>query len=130
MRLAERYANLIVSLRWLVLPLVGAITWAALTMLPSVAATGGGLSNVIGADQPAIQAQVAAIRRFGLPLLTGTAVVQRDPAGLDAQAIRRALQRAIDVDQRTLAAGGQPSGELFGALPLINHPQLVPAARE
>ncbi|HEX6401656.1 MAG TPA: MMPL family transporter [Pseudonocardiaceae bacterium] len=130
MRLAERYANLIVSLRWLVLPLVGAITWAALTMLPSVAATGGGLSNVIGADQPAIQAQVAAIRRFGLPLLTGTAVVQRDPAGLDAQAIRRALQRAIDVDQRTLAAGGQPSGELFGALPLINNPQLVPAARE
>lgn len=54
MRLAERYAHLIVSLRWLVLPLVGAITWAALTMLPSVAATGGGLSNVIGAGEPVI----------------------------------------------------------------------------
>jgi len=130
MRLAERYAHLIVSLRWLVLPLVGAITWAALTMLPSVAATGGGLSNVIGADDPAIQAQIATIRRFGLPLLTGTAVVQRDPAGLDAQAIRRAVQRAVEVDQRTLAAGRQPSGNLFGALPLINNPQLVPAARE
>lgn len=60
MRLAERYARLIVSLRWLVLPLVGAITRAALTMLPSVAATGGGLSNVIGADDPAIQAQIGA----------------------------------------------------------------------
>ncbi|MFN2536319.1 MAG: MMPL family transporter [Pseudonocardiaceae bacterium] len=128
MRLAERYAHLIVSLRWLVLPLVGAITWAALTMLPSVAATGGGLSNVIGAEEPVIQAQLAAIRRFGLPLLTGTAVVQRDPAGVDAQAIGRAVQRAIDVDLRTLAAG--PSGELFGALPLINNPRLVPAARE
>jgi RND superfamily putative drug exporter len=114
----------------MVLPLVGAITWAALTMLPSVAATGGGLSNVIGAEEPAIQAQLAAIRRFGLPLLTGTAVVQRDPAGLDVQAFGRAVQRAINVDQRTLAAGLQPSADLFGALPLINNPQLVPAARE
>jgi RND superfamily putative drug exporter len=114
MRLAERYAQLIVSLRWLVLPLVGAITWAALAMLPSVAATGGGLSGLIGADDPAIKAQIDAIRHFGLPLLTGTAVVQRDPAGLAPQAISRTLQRALEVDQRTIATGRQPGRELTG----------------
>jgi RND superfamily putative drug exporter len=130
MRLAERYATLVVRLRWLVLPIVGAILWAALTMLPSVAATGGGLSGVIGADDPAIQAQIAAVRRFGLPLLSGTAVVQRDPGGLDPQAVRRAVLRALQVDRRTLETGRQPGRELLGALPLINVPQLVPGARE
>ncbi|MGQ0718969.1 MAG: hypothetical protein ACT4NP_16970 [Pseudonocardiales bacterium] len=34
MRLAERYARLVVRLRWLILLVVGVITWAALTMLP------------------------------------------------------------------------------------------------
>jgi putative drug exporter of the RND superfamily len=130
MRLVERYATLVVRLRWLVLPVVGAILWAALTMLPSVAATGGGLSGVIGSGAPAIQAQIAAVQRFGLPLLSGTAVVQRDPSGLHPQAVRRAVLRALQVDQRTLKTGRQPGQDLLGALPLINVPQLVPGARE
>jgi RND superfamily putative drug exporter len=130
MRLVERYATLVVRLRWLVLPIVGAILWAALTMLPSVAATGGGLSGVIGSGAPAIQAQIAAVQRFGLPLLSGTAVVQRDPSGLKPQAVRRAVLRALQVDQRTLETGRQPGQDLLGALPLINVPQLVPGARE
>jgi RND superfamily putative drug exporter len=130
MRLVERYATLVVHLRWLVLPIVGAILWAALTMLPSVAATGGGLSGVIGSGAPAIQAQIAAVQRFGLPLLSGTAVVQRDPSGLNPQAVRRAVLRALQVDQRTLETGRQPGQDLLGALPLINVPQLVPGARE
>ncbi|MGH3610831.1 MAG: MMPL family transporter, partial [Pseudonocardiaceae bacterium] len=130
MRLVERYATLVVRLRWLVLPVVGAILWAALTMLPSVAATGGGLSGVIGSGEPAIQAQIAAVQRFGLPLLSGTAVVQRDPGGLDPQAVRRAVLRALQVDRRTLETGRQPGQDLLGALPLINAPQLVPGARE
>ncbi|MDQ2882907.1 MAG: MMPL family transporter [Actinomycetota bacterium] len=130
MGLAERYALLVVRLRWLLLPMVGAITWAAVTMLPGVAATGGGLSSALGAGEPAIQAQIDAIRRFGLPLLSGTAVVQRDPAGLDPQAVRRAVQRAVGVDQRTLTAGREPGRRLLAALPLINSPQLVTGARE
>ncbi len=130
MRLVERYATLVVRVRWLVLPVVGAILWAALTMLPSVAATGGGLSGVIGSGEPAIQAQIAAVQRFGLPLLSGTAVVQRDPGGLDPQAVRRAVLRALQVDRRTLETGRQPGQDLLGALPLINAPQLVPGARE
>lgn len=130
MRLAERYARLVVWLRWPVLLGVGAITWAALTMLPDVASSGGGLASVIGTGEPAIQAQIAAIRRFGLPLLTGTAVVQRDPGGLDPQALQRAVRRAVELDQRTLDTGLSPGRELYAALPLINDPRLVPAARE
>ncbi|MGB8962469.1 MAG: MMPL family transporter [Pseudonocardiaceae bacterium] len=130
MRVADRYARLIVQLRWLVLLVGGVITWAALSMLPSVAATGGGLSGVINAGEPSIQAQLDAIRRFGLPLLSGAAVVQRDPSGVSPQAVRRAVLRAVDVDQRTLTTGRQPGQQLFAALPLINSPQLVTGARE
>ena len=45
MRLVERYATLVVRLRWLVLPVVGAILWAALTMLPSVDSGTGPFSD-------------------------------------------------------------------------------------
>lgn len=129
-RLAERYATLVVRARWLVLLVVGAGTWAALTMLPGVAAAGGGLSGIVGVDQPAIQAQIDTVRRFGLPLLAGTAVVQRAPGGLDPQAVQRAVQRALEIDKRTLDVGRQPGRDLLLALPLINDPRLVPAARE
>ncbi|MDQ2884067.1 MAG: MMPL family transporter [Actinomycetota bacterium] len=130
MRLAEGYARVVVRLRWLVLLVVGVGTWAALTMLPSVATAGGGLSGIVGVDQPAIKAQLDAIRRFGLPLVTGTAVVQRNQRGLDPRAVQRAVQRAVEIDQRTLDVGRQPGRDLLLALPLINDPRLVPAARE
>lgn len=130
MRLAQGYGRLVVRLRWLLLLSVGVITWAAVTMLPGVAAAGGGLSSVISAGEPTIQAQLDSIRRFGLPLLSGTAVVQRDRAGLGPQAVRRAVLRAADVDQRTLTAGRQPGQQLLAALPLVNSPQLVTGARE
>jgi RND superfamily putative drug exporter len=130
MRLTEYYARLIVLLRWLVLPAVGAITWAALTMLPGVESAGGGLASIAGAGGPVIQAQIDVARRFGLPLLTGTAVVQRDLHGLNPQAVESAVLRAVEVDQRTLSTGLQPGRDLYLALPLVNTPLLVPAAAE
>lgn len=130
MRLAEHYARLVVLLRWLVLPVVGAITWAALTMLPGVASAGGGLASIAGAGGPVIQEQIDTARRFGLPLLTGTAVVQRDPRGLHPEAVQQAVLRAVEVDQRTLRTGLAPGRALYLALPLMNTPLLVPAAAE
>ena len=130
MRFAERYARLVVRLRWLVLLAVGVATWAALTMLPGVASVGGELSGIAGGGGPAIQAQLDAVQRFGLPLLTRTAVVQRDPDGLDEQATRRAVLRALEIDRRTLDTGLAPGRDLFLALPLVNSPRLVPAAGE
>ena len=130
MRLTEYYARLVVLLRWLVLLAVGVITWAALTMLPGVAATGGGLATIAGAGGPVIQAQIDTARRFGLPLLTGTAVVQREPHGLALEAVQSAVLRAVEVDQRTLRTGLQPGRDLYLALPLVNTPLVVPAAAE
>lgn len=130
MRLAERYAKLVVRLRWLVLLAVGVGTWAALTMLPGVASAGGELSGIAAAGGPAVQAQLDAVQRFGLPLLARTAVVQRDPGGLDQQVTQRAVLRALEIDRRTLNTGLQPGRDLYLALPLVNSPRLVPAAGE
>ncbi|MDQ4031514.1 MAG: MMPL family transporter [Actinomycetota bacterium] len=130
MRLARGYAKLVVRLRWLVLLNVAVGTWAALTMLPGVATAGGELSGIAAAGGPAIQAQLDAAQRFGLPLLTRTAVVQRDPDGLDPQATQRAVLRALEIDRRTLNTGLQPGRDIFLALPLVNSPRLVPAAGE
>ncbi|MDQ4092262.1 MAG: hypothetical protein M3143_02255, partial [Actinomycetota bacterium] len=117
-------------MRWLVLLGAGVGTWAALTMLPGVASAGGELSGIAGGDGPAIQAQLDAVERFGLPLLSRIAVVQRDPDGLDPEATQRAVLRAVEIDRRTLNTGLQPGRDLFLALPLVNSPQLVPAASE
>ncbi len=130
MRLARGYATIVVRLRWLVLLAVAVGTWAALTMLPGVATAGGELSGIAAAGGPAIQAQLDAVQRFGLPLLTRTAVVQHDPDGLDPQATQRAVLRALEIDRRTLNTGLQPGRDIFLALPLVNSPQLVPAAGE
>lgn len=71
-----------------------------------------------------------AAQRFGLPLLARTAVVQRDPEGLNPSTAARTVLLALEVDQRTLRTGVQPGQELIAALPLINTPALVPGAAE
>ena len=116
--------------RWVVLAVLGVLTGTALAALPGIAAQGGNLSGILSTSGPTIQVQVDAIRRFGLPLLTRIAVVQRDPKGLSTQAITRALARAAVVDRKTLENGADPDRELFAAYPLINTPSLVPGAAE
>lgn len=121
---AGAYATLVVRGRWLLLALVGFGVWAALSFLPSLAASGGGLSGVVGSDDPAIAAQVSAVQGFGLPLLARTAVVQRDPLGLDLYAQARAELRALAVDKHTLVHG--TGGDVLAALAVPNSPALFP----
>ncbi|HVL82708.1 MAG TPA: hypothetical protein VM367_00210 [Pseudonocardia sp.] len=80
--LSRRYATVVTRFRWLALALVGAVTALAVVFLPSLGTSGGGLSNLVGTDDPAVAAQVDAVERFGFPLLSRTAVVQRNPDGL------------------------------------------------
>ena len=127
---AGRFAVLVVRLRWLVLVAVGLVTWMALSWLPGVAGAGGGLSGILSTSGPAIQAQLDALQRFGLPLLTRVAVVQRDPAGLGPAAVARAGQRAVEVSSTPYNPGTGRDGELLAALPLLNTPLLVPSAAE
>jgi RND superfamily putative drug exporter len=126
----RRYAALVVRWRWPVLGLVGLVTWLALALLPGVAGAGGGLSGILSTSGPAIRAQVEAVTRFGLPVLTRVAVVQRDPDGLEPGTIARAVGRAVDVSRAALT--GDPPGEpdLLAAFPLVNTPYLVPNAGE
>ncbi|MDR7300526.1 MMPL family transporter [Haloactinomyces albus] len=126
--LTEAYASLVVRGRWLLLALVGAMVWAALSFLPALASTGHGLSAVIGANRSALATQAQVIRRFGLPLLAHTAVVQRDPQGLDPRVLARAVQRARTVNESTLH--GNSSGTLLFAAPVPNSPKVFPGPNE
>lgn len=126
----RHYAEAVARLRWPVLVAVGLITWAALSLLPGAAGAGGGLSGILSTSGPAIQAQVDAVRTFGLPLLTRVAIVQRDPGGLAPDVLVRAARRAAEVGRQTLANGVQPGAGLLAAFPLLNSPLLVPRATE
>lgn len=129
-RLARGYATLVVRGRWAVLALVAIGAYLAVTQLPGLAGSQAGLSGLVGRGNPAIAAQIDAVQRFGLPLLSRTAVVQRDPDGLDPFVQADTVLRAVEVDKRTLDAGGNPDSELLLAYPLIDSPLLFPGAPE
>ena len=120
----------VVWLRWPVLGLVGLMTWLALALLPGVAGAGGGLSGILSTSGPAIRAQVESVTRFGLPVLTRVAVVQRDPAGLEPGTVARAVGRAVDVSRATLTGDPTADPDTLAAFPLLNTPLLVPNAAE
>jgi putative drug exporter of the RND superfamily len=128
--LVHGYATLVVRGRWAVLVLVAIGTYLAVTQLPGLAGSQAGLSGLVGRGNPAITAQVDAVARFGLPLLSRTVVVQRDPDGLDPFVQADSVLRALQVDKRTLDAGGTPDSELLLAYPLTNNPLLFPEAPE
>ncbi|MHA6793786.1 MMPL family transporter [Pseudonocardia bannensis] len=124
--LAHGYAAAVVWARWLILVTVVGGTVAAVIQLPGLAGSRAGLSGLVGSGNPAIQAQLDAVARFGLPLLSRTAVVQHDPDGLDPFVQADTVLRALEVDKRTLEAGGAPDSELLLAYPLVNTPLLFP----
>jgi len=126
----RRFAAGVVAAPWAVLAAIAAAAVAAVLLLPGLGALGGGLSGLVGRANPAIQAQLDAIERFGLPLLSRTVVVQRDPDGLDVFTQADSVLRALEVDKRTLEAGGNPDSELLLAYPLVNNPALFPEAGE
>ncbi|PVZ06877.1 MMPL family transporter [Actinomycetospora cinnamomea] len=103
---------------WAVLALVGVGVWATVTSLPTLATAGGGLSEVISEDAPAVQAQIRAYEIFGLPLLTRIAVVQHHPDGLDPYAQARATLRAAEVTEP--AYRGRPTPPLLLAVPVFD----------
>ncbi|MEO6879893.1 MAG: MMPL family transporter [Mycobacteriaceae bacterium] len=116
--LASGYAAFVVRARLAQLAVLAVLVWAALSFLPSLAATGSGLAALTGGNNAAITAQEQALQQFGLPLLARTAVVQRDPSGLDPYAEARAELRALTVDKHTLVEG--TGGQVLAALAVPN----------
>ena len=126
----DGYAALVVAARWWVLAAVVAATVAATQLLPTLTSVGGGLASLIGPNSQAVAAQVAAAEQFGLPLLSATAVVQRDPGGLDPYLAADSVLAAAEVIRNTELAGGRPENRLLLAYPVINTPLLFPRSAE
>src|SRR5580692_5876666 len=107
--LARGYAFVVVGLRYFIVGGWAAAVAAAIVFLPPLSATSSAnLSNLIPPGSAAAHAESDATRLFGFPLDAAVAVVQRDPRGMPAATVDRAIRQAVAVD-RGLA--GQP-GEL------------------
>src|ERR1700728_3509406 len=106
--LARGYAFLVVGLRYFI---VGG--WAAAVAAPILsppplnAASSSGLSNLIPPGSAAAHAESDATRLFGFPLDAAVAVVQRDPHGMSAATLDRAIRQAVAVDRRLAGQPGQ-----------------------
>ena len=125
-RLTRGFAWLVTRLRWfIVLAWVGGAVAASL-YLPALGENGAPLSGLVPDDAPALETQRRSAELFTVPLITETAIVQRNPGGLSEAAQKRVFARAASVDQ------GSPAGNsgLAFALPVTNTDELMPGSRE
>jgi len=120
------YARVLVRLRWLVVAFWLAATAAAVMLLPSVGYRGEDLSQLVSNDNPAVQSEVRSFEKFGFPLLSRVAVVQRNPHGLPLDIQTKAVTRARD-----LTEGKYPELKpIMAAVPITNALQALPGSKE
>lgn len=120
------YARWIVRLRWIVVAFWLAAMGASVAFLPSISYGGNDLNQLVSANNPALQSELRSFEKFGFPLLSRVAVVQRDPQGLSMATQAEALTRA-----RALSEGEYPDLEpIVAAVPVMNAVGLVPGSRE
>jgi RND superfamily putative drug exporter len=122
-----RLAEILVRLRFVILVAWVAMAVWATVALPSIQQAGGGsFGGLVPEDNPAIQAEIDSVLKFGFPILSRVAVVQRDPDGFSALKQAEIVNRAARLTQH-----GYPGLErIGGALPLINTGGVVPGSRE
>jgi putative drug exporter of the RND superfamily len=122
--IARGYAAIVVALR-AVIPLawIVAVVAATLTLPDLASAPTAPLEDLAAKNGAASQAQSLAIERFGFPLATDTAIVQRDPRGLPQAAQQRQLEAARAVQTRSDPA----LRDIRGALPISNAVGQLPA---
>lgn len=126
--LARAFAWLVVRLRWpIVLGWVAAAV-AVVVYLPSLQDAGDetSLAGLVPQDAESLAAGARSAELFDLPVITHTAVVQRDPDRLSRPALARTVRRADRITN-----GRDPElREIRGALPIVNAEGLVPGSRE
>jgi RND superfamily putative drug exporter len=120
-------ARAVVALRYVVVACWVAVAALATVALPSIQQAGGGsFGGLVPEDNPAIQAEIASVVKFGFPILSRVAVVQRDPDGFSALKQAEIVNRAARLTQHRY-----PGLErIGGALPVINTLGVVPGSRE
>ena len=120
-------AWLLVRLRWLVVPAWIAAAVVATASLPSfmdrpASATGG----LVPTSSGSLAVEKQGVEAFGTPLLSRTAIVQRNPDGLSLAAQRRAVRRALRIDRGRDTA----MRSVAFALPISNAERMFPSSRE
>src|SRR3954447_7798152 len=122
--LARGYAATVITLRHLIpLAWIAAVVLATISLPDLASAPTAPLEDPAAKNGAASRAAAEATKRFGFPLSTQTAVVQRNPRGLSQAAQRRALEAAATVFAHT-----DPSlRDIRAALPISNAARGVPA---
>jgi RND superfamily putative drug exporter len=117
----NRSGRAIVWLRFLVVPAWIAATVLAVTHLPSAfEAEAGELGNLLPRSSSALEVERKAIESFGLPLLSRTMVVAREPRGFSADQASSAT--------RYIAAADRSEGpRAVKAVPLADTPGMLGA---
>lgn len=128
MSLARRYGAFVVRMRWAILVGWVALAAALWVFLPTLEETGGtgGFRGLAEPDNPAVQAEIRSFRKFGFPVITRTAVVQRDPEGLSAGTQLRAVADAIDFNLNRPAE----LEAIEFALPVVNTLDVLPTREQ
>jgi RND superfamily putative drug exporter len=117
------FASILVFLRHLVV-----VAWIAAAAATAVYLPGLGsgealeLGGLLPEDSPAIEAGERSQELFPVPLTADTAVVERDPEGLSAEAQAAIVRRAVDVSTQ--------EGGIRFALPILNTRELFPGSEE
>lgn len=124
--LLRGYAVAIVGLRWFVVAAWVAAAVASVVVLPAVGQGGSDLEQLVSADNPAIRSELRSLDRFGFPLLSRVAVVQRNPKGLPDQVQQEALRRAKAVSDGTFS----DTRPIRAAVPVMNVRGLFPGSTE
>ena len=115
--MARGFAAVVVALRFLIPVAWVAGVVAATISLPQLGSEGGApIGDIVPEHSDAEQATQTASERFGFPLATDTAVVQRNEAGLSPATQRRSFRAAL----ATTRGGGPAPGELRGAIPITD----------
>jgi putative drug exporter of the RND superfamily len=120
------YARGMRFLRWPVVAFWVVAAAASALYLPALGQSGNDLSQLVSADNPAVRSELRSFEKFGFPLLSRVAVVQRDPRGLSAATQAEAVTRA-----KAVTDGAYPdAAPIIAAVPVTNTLGLFPGSQE
>ena len=126
--LSQRYAAVVVAVRWWIIGFWVLATVASALLLPSLSGSSSSesLRDLLPDDTPAIENELRAVELFGFPLTGRSALVQRNDAGLSRDTLVKTVRTAAALNRGRLDAPRR----LRGALPIANTLGLFPSSSE
>ncbi|MGI5176597.1 MMPL family transporter [Dactylosporangium sp. CA-152071] len=124
--LMRGYAALVVALRWLIVGGWAVAVVLSVQYLPATNQGGSDLEQLVSAGNPAVASEVRSFEKFGFPLLSRVAVVQRKADGLPQATQTEAVARARAVSDGTYT----DVAPIRAAVPVMNTLGLFPGSAE